>query len=174
MSEKTCRMLLTVSLLILAGCGYHVAGHNNTLPATIHTIAVPAFKNETPRFKIEQFLTTAVVRELLARTRYKVQAEPDESDAVLRGVVTGFYTAPVVYDPKSNRATTVSVNVRLRVSLVERKSGKVLFENQDYLYTERYEIGQQSSGYFEESDAALQRLSRTVASALISAILEGF
>jgi len=170
-------MRLASPLLLLAataGCGYHVAGKANTLPATLHTIAVPAFKNETAQFKIEEYLTNAVSRELLARTRYQVRREPEESDAVLHGVVSGFYSAPLVFDPKSGRATTGSLNVRLRVSLVDRKSGKVLYENRDYLYSERYEIGQQSSQYFEESVAALQRLSRTMASALVSAILEGF
>ena len=167
---------LTAALLLTVcsyGCGYHVAGKANALPSTIHTLAVPAFRNETPRFKVEQFLTTAVVRELLARTRYRVQSEPEESDAVLRGVVTGFYTVGV-FDPVTNRATTGTVNVRLRVSLVDSKTNKVLWENRDYLYTEPYEISQQTSGYFEESDASLQRLSRTVAAAVVSAILEKF
>jgi len=166
--------LVLLLACVSTGCGYHVAGKANTLPATLHTIAVPAFKNETPRFKIEQFLTTAVTRELLTRTKYRVQPEPDGADAVLRGVVTGFYAAPVVFDPVTNRATTSTVNVRLRVSLVDSKTNKVLWENRDYLYTERYEISQQTSGYFEESDASLQRLSRTVAAAVVSAILEGF
>jgi hypothetical protein len=157
-----------------AGCGYHVAGKANTLPAGIQTLAVPAFKNETAQFKIEEYVTSAVSRELLARSRYRVQREPGGSDAVLHGVVTGFYSAPLVFDPRSGRATTGSVNVRMRVSLIEQKTGKVLYENRDFLYTERYEIGQQSSQYFEESVAALQRLSRTMAAALVSAILEGF
>jgi len=173
---EDCRLvvILLLTLLTATGCGYHVAGKANTLPATLHTIAVPAFKNETAQFKIEDYLTNAVSRELLTRTRYRVHREPEESDAVLHGVISGFYSAPLVFDPKSGRATTGSLNVRLRVSLVERKTGKVLYENRDYLYSERYEIGQQSSQYFEESVAALQRLSRTMAAALVSAILEGF
>ncbi len=41
----------------LAACGYHTAGHVVQLPADIKTIAVPAFKNETLNYRIEQMLT---------------------------------------------------------------------------------------------------------------------
>lgn len=163
------------SLLILnCSCGYHVAGRATTIPQSIHTISVPAFRNETSRFKIEQSLTSAVVRELLARTRYRVQSVEDGSDAVLRGTVIAYWAYPVVFDPQNGRATTVSINLRLRVSLADRKTGKPLYENPDYTFSERYEISQETSGYFEESSAAVERLSKSLAADLVSAILEGF
>src|ERR1035441_9054724 len=48
--ENTFRMV-TASLLLAmaAGCGYHVSGHGDMLPKTIHTIAIPAFGNVTSR-----------------------------------------------------------------------------------------------------------------------------
>ncbi len=156
------------------GCGYHVAGRANTIPSSIHIIAVPSFRNETPRFKIEQALTQAVVRELITRTGYRIQSEEDGSDAVLRGAVTGFSTLPVLFDPQNGRATTVGINVRLRVALMDRRTGKPVYENQDYTFSERYELSRESSGYFEESSAAVERLARRVAANLVSAILEGF
>lgn len=158
----------------LSGCGYHVAGRGDNVPKSIRTIAVPVFKNETPRFKLEQALTAAVMHELITRTRYQIQPEEDSADAVLRGALTGYWSIPVVFDPRDGRATTVQINVRMRVSLVERKTSKVLWENQDYVYSERYEIGRSASGYFEESGAAVDRLSKTLARALVSAVLEGF
>ena len=47
---------LPVLLLVfsLAGCGYHTAGHAVQLPENVKTIAVPAFKNETLTYRIEQ------------------------------------------------------------------------------------------------------------------------
>ena len=165
---------LCASVAFFPGCGYHVAGRATALPASLHTIAVPSFKNETPRFKIEQALTQAVVRELITRTRYRIQSEEDGSEAVLRGTVTGYWAFPVVFDPQSGRATTVAINVRLRVALVDRRTGKPIYENQDYIFSERYEISRETSGYFEESAPAIERMSRSVAAGLVSAILEGF
>ena len=167
-------LCLCASVAVFAGCGYHIAGRADTIPKSIQTLAVPTFKNETSRFKVEQSLTSAVVRELITRTRFHVQSTEDESDAVLRGVVTGFYSFPVVFDPQNGRATTMAINVRMRVSMIERKTGKVLYENPDYVYSERYEISQAASGYFEESSPAMERLSRTFAAGLVSSLLEGF
>lgn len=166
--------MLLGAALCLSACGYHVSGHGSTLPPSVKTIAVPAFTNETPRFKIEQSLTTAVIRELIERTSYHVQSDEQTSDVVLRGSVLGFYTIPLIFDSQTNRATTVSVNVRVKVELTDRKTKKVLYQNQNYLYSERYEISRDAAGYFDESAAAIDRLSRSLAGSLVSSILEGF
>ena len=60
------------SLLFCAGCGYHTAGHVVQLPESVKTIAVPAFKNETTTYRIEQMLTSSVVREFTTRTHYRI------------------------------------------------------------------------------------------------------
>jgi len=159
-----------------AGCGYHVAGHSGgNIPASIQSIDVPTFTNQTSRFKIEQQLTQAVVRELLTRTKYKVRAneKPDDADAILRGTITGFSSYPVVYDPASGHATAL-VNVRLKVSLIDQKTKKVLYENADFVYREQYEISGQATTYFDESAAAVDRLSRALAGSLVSGIISGF
>jgi len=59
-----------------AGCGYHVAGRSNSLPKSIHVIAVPALENNTTSYRIEQRLTTATVHEFLAKTSYRVVPDP--------------------------------------------------------------------------------------------------
>src|SRR2546430_11017021 len=46
----------------------HTAGHVKTLPEDIHTIAVPAFINQSRTYRVEQRLTAAVVRELVTRS----------------------------------------------------------------------------------------------------------
>src|ERR1019366_462097 len=89
--EHTFRMA-TASLLLAmtAGCGYHVSGHGDMLPKTIHTIAIPAFGNVTSRYKLARLLPTDIGRELLSRTGYRIVAEPNEADAVLMGTVHNF------------------------------------------------------------------------------------
>ena len=56
--------------MMIAGCGYHVAGHDTALPKCIHVIAVAAMQNQTTSFRIEQKLTTATVYEFLTKTAY--------------------------------------------------------------------------------------------------------
>lgn len=157
-----------------SGCGYHVAGRGNALPAEWRTIAVPALRNRTTTYRIEQRLTQAVVRELLARTRYRIVPEEKDADAVLRGEITSLETSALLFDTVSNRATTMLVTVRMQVQLVDRVSQKVTYQNNDFLFREEYEISTDIPSFFEEQGPALGRLAQDFASTLVSALLENF
>lgn len=173
-----CVLRVSAAFLFLAvfliGCGYHVAGRASRLPADVKTIAVPAFENRTSRYRIEQRLTEAVVRELLARTSYRVVSDPATADAVLRGRITGVDSSPVVFDTTTGRATTLLVTVRAQVRLEERETRNVLYRNDNFLFREPYVISTDVASFFEEEDPALDRLAREFAARLVAAILENF
>jgi hypothetical protein len=155
----------------LSGCGYHVAGRADLLPKTLHTIAVPAFANNTPRYRLADRLAQAITREFISRTRYQVVSDPNHADAVLEGGVMNIMTVPITFGANT---TGVQIHVFLRVTLRERLTGKELYNNPNLEYRERYEIAVDPVAYFEESDAALDRLSRQVGASVVSAILEAF
>ena len=161
-------------MALVSGCGYRVAGRGLRMPANIKTIAVVAFENQTTRYRIEQRLTQAVVREFLARTGYRIVSDPAGADAVLRGQVTGIETAAVLFDASTGRATTMLVTVSLKVSLVEAAGQTTLYRNENFLFRQPYEISTDLSSFFEEQDPALGRLARDFAATLVSAILENF
>jgi outer membrane lipopolysaccharide assembly protein LptE/RlpB len=166
--------VLLTCLLFCAGCGYHTAGHAVQLPENVKTIAVPAFKNETATYRIEQMLTASVVREFTTRTHYHIlNNASDEADATLRGTVLSTAASPVAYDTATGRAASVMVVVSLRVILSDR-NGKVLYQNPSYLFREEYEVSQDLKSFFEEDSPASRRLSQDFARTLVSNILEGF
>jgi outer membrane lipopolysaccharide assembly protein LptE/RlpB len=165
-----------VALLLLstAACGYHTAGHSVQLPENVKTIAIPAFKNETLTYRIEQMLTASVVREFTTRTHYRiVNDSPDDADATLRGTVLSTVASPLTYDTATGRAASVLVVVSMRVALTDR-AGKVLYQNPAYLFREQYEVSQDLQSFFEEDSPAFRRLSQDFARTLVSNILEGF
>ena len=167
--------LLLLIVLTGGGCGYRLANRAApALPGGIRTIAVPAFQNETYRFKIEQNLTAAVIHEFLTRTSYRIQSQDEGSDAILKGTVASIYSSPIVFDPNSGRTTEVLITVGLRVSLVDAKSGKALYEANDLLFREPYQVSADPSAYFGEDQPALERLSRQVAASLVSSLIEHF
>lgn len=172
---KTYAGFLGLALLLMnAACGYHTAGHVAQLPGKVSTIAVPAFKNETLTYRIEQTLTASVVREFTTRTRYHIISDPGaDADAVLRGTVLSTAATPLTYDTASGRAASVLIVVSMRVVLTDR-SGKVLYENPAYLFREQYEVSQDLASFFEEDSPAFRRLSQDFARTLVSNILEGF
>jgi outer membrane lipopolysaccharide assembly protein LptE/RlpB len=160
--------------LILLACGYHSAGHAAAIPEDVHTIAIPAFINQTHTYKIEQMLTAAVVREMVTRTHYHVLNQGDgDADATLRGTVLSTYTTPLTYDSTTGRAASVLVVISMSVSLAD-KQGKVLYQNPSYLFREQYEVSRDPNSFFEEDTPAFQRLSRDFAQTLVSNILEAF
>jgi len=166
--------VLCVSVASLLGCGYHVSGRGSRLPANIKTIAVPALENRTTRYRIEQRLTEAVVHELLARASYRVVADPASADAVLHGEITSLESSAVVFDTATGRATTVLVTVRVKVRLEERETKNVLYQNDNLLFREQYEVSTDVASFFEEQNPALDRLARDFASKVVAAILENF
>lgn len=152
-----------------------MASHNRQgPPRSIRTIAIPAFRNETFQFKIEESLTAAVVHEFLARTPYRVQSQEEGSDAVLHGLVTAVYSGPIVFDPNTGRTTEVLMTVTLRVTLLDTQTRQVLYEVNDWVFRESYQVSTDPKSYFGENQPALDRLSRQVAASLVSTLLESF
>jgi outer membrane lipopolysaccharide assembly protein LptE/RlpB len=163
---------LGLLLSTLTGCGYHISGHGDLMPKTIKTIAIPAFGNVTTRYKLTRTLPTDIGRELLARTKYKVIADPKEADAVLTGTVHNFAAYPTI--SANGRATVVEAIVTLNLTLTNRATGAVLFNRTGAEFRERYEISIEPQAYFDESGTAMLRLSKSVARSVVSAILEKF
>jgi hypothetical protein len=162
-----------ILVLALTGCGYRVAGTANLLPAEVHTIAVIPWANISMQYKLSDYLAQAISRELTTRTHYKIIADPAKADAVLSGAVANLFSSATIADPITGRSTGVQLIVQTQVRLVD-KNGKVLFERPNVEFRERYEISVNPQQYFDESGAALQRLSIDVARTVVSAILEKF
>lgn len=160
--------------LLSGGCGYHVAGHSDSLPPAIHVIAVTPLENTTTSYRIEQRLTSATVHEFLARTPYKVTSDPAGGDAVLRGKVVSMEAVPLLFDTKSGRATTMLITVRCDVTLTQTEPEKVLFHSDNFVFRNEYEISTDANSFFAEQDPALDRLAKDFASRLVAAVIQNF
>lgn len=160
--------------MVLSSCGYHVAGKADLVPKTVHTIAIPAFSNITTRYKLTDHLPEAISREFIARTHYQIVNDQNQADAVLRGSIINYVAYPTIINQQTGRASGLQVNVTLQISLTERATGKVIYSRPSFEAHQRYELSLNANTYFEESDAALDRLARDVARDLVSSILENF
>jgi len=67
--------------LFIAGCNYRPVGSAAHLPDTVHTVAVPSFRNNTQSYHTQAAFTRAVIREFTSRTAYHIVAG-DDPDAV--------------------------------------------------------------------------------------------
>jgi hypothetical protein len=119
-------------------------------------------------------VTAAVGREFISRTRYRIVAEPDNADAVLTGSIVNFFAYPTTFDPQTGRAAGVQVIVLLALTLRDRATNAVLFDRPSMVFRQTYEISVNPAAYFDESDIAMDRMSRDVARTVVSAVLENF
>ena len=171
--------LLTRSLLLtpllLAGCGYHVVGTATHIPATTHILDVPTFKNHTQTYHLELTMTQAVLKELETRTAFKTVTtdNPGASDAVLHGDITSFTVYPLTYDSTTNQSSSYEITVTARVRLTDR-DGRLLYQNNGYLFRQQYESTQDLVSFIQEDSAAMHRLSRDFAQNLVADMTESF
>jgi outer membrane lipopolysaccharide assembly protein LptE/RlpB len=163
---------LTLALLSLTACGYHVSGHGDLMPKTVKTVAVMPFGNLTTRYKLARTLPTDIGRELISRTRYKIVADPNQADAILTGTLSNFAAFTAI--STNGRNTTAEAVATLQITLTERATGNVLFSRRGAEYRERYEIAIDPKAYFDESGTAMVRLSKAVARSVVTGILENF
>ncbi|HXX99885.1 MAG TPA: LPS assembly lipoprotein LptE [Candidatus Limnocylindrales bacterium] len=195
--RKTHRWSLTMVVLGLAvaGCGYHLAGHGDALPRTIHVIAVPTMENRTTTFRIEQKLTAATIHEFLAKTRYKIVSDPNGGDAVLTGKVLSLEVVPLLFQSQTSapttgttpttiaQATAMMVTMKCELTLKERVTDKVLFHTDNFTLRNEYQLATSGTGsgtksqveaFFQEGDPALDRMAQEFAQRLVAAVTESF
>src|SRR5215470_6681874 len=103
--------------LLLASCGYHVAGHETIIPKTVRVIAVPALENKTSSYRVEQKLTAATIHEFLAKTTFKVVSNPASGDAVLTGKVLSVEAVPLTFQTQSATSTTTAQATTMLVTV---------------------------------------------------------
>jgi hypothetical protein len=163
-----------VIAFFLCGCGYHVAARSDSLPKTIHVIAIPTLENRTTAYRIEQRLTSATVHEFLTQTPFRIVPDPEGGDALLQGKVLSLEAVPLLFDTKSGRATTMLVTVKCEVTLTEKETRKVLYHTNNFLFRNEYEISTDVASFFNEQDPALDRLARDFAARLVAAVTENY
>jgi outer membrane lipopolysaccharide assembly protein LptE/RlpB len=157
-------------LLLFTGCGYHLAGSKGNLPGGIKSLGIPAFKNLTREYKLEQQITTAVLKEFTLRTRIPVNSQSAGVDAVLQGEIHTLSASPITFGSDAFASAFV-VTVNMSVRLVRVKDNSVLFENPSFVFQERYVMNSKVTQFFSEENTAVDRLARDFAASLASAIL---
>jgi hypothetical protein len=170
--RTSCLVLCLGLLFATPGCGYRLAGKATAIPANVDSVAIPIFTNKTTKYRLEQRLTSAVVDEFVARTRYRIVPDASQAKALLTGEVTEFTSTPVIF--AGGAGATFLVTVRMRVLMKDTTTHKLLFENSNFYFREEFEISRGSKEFFPEEGPAMDRLAREFSRTLVSSILEAF
>jgi outer membrane lipopolysaccharide assembly protein LptE/RlpB len=165
---------LAFALLGISGCGYHTLGAATHLPPDVKTLSVPVFATHTEAYHTETVMTDAVIREFATRTRLRVTpVEGGNADAALHGTILKEYVAPLTYNASTQESSSFLITIVVSVTLNGR-DGKVLYENQNYVFREQFQSTTDLPTFIVENPAGMERLSREFARQLVADVLEGF
>lgn len=167
--------LAAIAACVLSlGCGYHLSGKGSNLPAHVKTIGVPAFTNATSRPELAQRVTEKLTQELARRGKYRITQDSAGVDAVLSGVVESWTSRPVLLGAERSEAQRVAVTLRASVRFEDKISGRLIYENGAYAFTNEYDVIGDPEAYFDTELGAVDAVAEDFARAVISAILTGF
>jgi hypothetical protein len=148
---------------------------NSGLPARIKTVAVPAFQFEVKgaRYRVASRFTEAVSKEIIKRGHgLKVQGAREGADAVVEGTIRDFSFSGVLLD-REGRARVYEVSVVVAVTIRDLDEGKILYDNQNFIFRDSFEFSDDPRSFFNEEDPAVERMSRAFAESVVSAIVNG-
>jgi hypothetical protein len=92
----------------------------------------------------------------------------------LHGEVLTIETNPMIFNAITGQVTMMLVTVHTKVLLVDNKTQKVVYKNDDIVFREEYQISTDAREFFEEQDPALERLARDLAAQIVSNVVETF
>jgi outer membrane lipopolysaccharide assembly protein LptE/RlpB len=167
-------VLLLAVLSALTGCGYHTVGSAAHLPPGAKTMAIPVFATRTNAYHTETVMTSAVIREFATRTRLRVTPDTNgDPDTTLHGTILTQTVTPLTYNSQTQQSSSFLITLTASVSLTAR-DGRVLYENKNYVFRQQYQSTTDLPTFLEENPAAIDRLSRDFARALVADVLESF
>ncbi len=135
---------------------------------------MPAFRNDTTRYRIEQRFTESVIRQFTQRTKYRIVQNTESADAVLHGEVISIETNPMLFNATTGQVTMMLVTVHAKVQLVDNKTQKMVYKTDDMVFRDEYQISTDVQDFFQEEDPALERMARDFAAQLVSNVVESF
>ena len=112
-----------ISLVLLAGCAGYQVGTSSLYSPHVRTVYVPMFQSNSYRRNLGERLTEAVMKEIEAKTPYKVVGTPN-ADSTLTGRITKETKRMVVQnwygDPRE-----IDVDLQVRVAWTDRRGSPI-------------------------------------------------
>ena len=167
--RRAVRIGAVIGMILAAGCGYSFSG--SSIPAHLHTIAVPVFGNQSLDPTIADEVTRGVSDRFLEDNRLKVAREAT-ADCLLEGRVTHYERKVYSYTSDQNPETYIVV-VRVAVVLKDRVKNRDVWSNERLEATATYPAASGATGGLPSSEAeARQAAVRSLAQDVLAHSLE--
>jgi len=93
---------------------------------------------------------------------------------ILRGSIDSFGIFPIAFN-QQGRATQYQISITANIELLDHKNDdKVMWKNDQYRFTENYQVNIESTDAFDQETRAIQDIAVQFAQSLVTNLLEGF
>jgi outer membrane lipopolysaccharide assembly protein LptE/RlpB len=168
-------LALVVIAGLLTGCGYKLSGRGS-LPAHWKRIGVPNFQNRSAVPELDRLVSEAVRAELQSRSKVLAVQETTGVDAVLTGVILSVNRrqSGVTTDALASR---YQIDVAVTGEVREVKDNSVYWKD-SLSVADQYEATSSQATdlatLFTQDRHALERMAKTVAEKIVTAIRQKF
>src|SRR5207247_10191480 len=109
-----------------------------------------------------------------ARGCLRRHSRPKDPDVILRGSIDRFCIFPIAFN-QQGRATQDQISITANIELLDhRAEDKVLWKNDQYRFTENYQVNVESTDAFDQETRAIREIAVRFAESLVTNLLEGF
>ncbi len=164
--------------VMASGCGYALAGRGNSLPATIVSIGVPQFFNQSTTADIDRVLTDAVRAEFQTKGKYRILPDATGVDGLLVGRVLNVVLQPSAFTSQ-NQVSRQLIIVSASIEFTEVLESRVIWANPSFQARDEFDVttgvsATDPSALFAQDASALERLGRNFARSVVTSIFEAF
>jgi len=141
LKSLSCFLPLCFILVLLASCGYHNPYVYNGPEKSVY---FTNWKNRTNELGLDQKIYQSLIKWYQKSGSIKVQREKKGADLILAGEIVSIDLPSLSYGA-GNATTQVKVYLTIRYILKNLKTGKVLVEVPNQVYSEAYTINSSST-----------------------------
>ena len=169
------RLVALVIVVLSTGCGYHLVGTSNFLPDDLQILYSKKFDNMTTWSDVDQRLDEAIAREWVRRRRFELISYEETAQLIFEGTIRSISMVPVTLD-LNGRASEYQMTLTVSARLLDVREEKpvLLWEDKAFSRRTSYDVDPSAVNYFDRQIQAMEEVSRELASALVTAVLEGF
>ncbi len=167
--------LLFIILGSLLSCGYQLEGRPSQFSPAWKSIYVPVWKNPTADIQFGEIMSEALRERIELAGDLRLVNDAEEADLILEGELLSVWVGGLSYNVYTQTLER-RVSVRAKARLVERRTGRVIWQN-DHIYRyEDYPVVQEVKT--EEVDpgreVALEKISKDLAEIIYHQIISSF
>ena len=152
--------LLAVSCWLLAvsaavcGCSSSYSWRSS-VPEEVRTVSVPTFRNESNVSEFGAVATRQLLREFQREGTFRIRTTGD-SAIEIQGVIKSVSPAIAAYDRRSGgRIAGYDVSATAEISVIDKRSRKVLVDNRRYVARATFTAGQDKTTAVRDASGRL-------------------